>query len=1132
MKKFSSIILCLFIMIGILPVTLAAQEAKVIEKLTVTVPIPVINQLPNFSAVSIAESKDVEIVSVKCPTAFVNYFLEDRLYKYEVNVRIKDGVNKIFSSNVPVMVNGGEGGLSKISDDKKEAQVWMRKGMKPIPESESTTKSTQKQPVASLIFNVEKPVAGKHATKKVTTSLPEKCEVVDVKWEGPIWSKDGSFVHKTHYKIHITVALKRGANMYFEPNAHDVRCPGASQDKKEFSEDKSTAVYTFDFGSTPTQQELEEENAKALAAKNAPPKPVTPPAPKEDVLIAKIKTWLLGVKDGKPHYSYYSDSFAKNENYYLHSIKYAHPDGVKPFMFTTAVATFKAKDGYYFNKSLKLDEYRAEAETTTGFKVVDKKTVKVYLTAFTGAMGHNVKITSAMKEFKKEVAELTFIPIARAKMYTPLFDHWDKKYRGRQWENNEVFVKKFLDKHMRAQYEYPTTEEFHCAEGGYVTDGKKTTYPSNYTIKYVDIIDDDLSDDIPGLVGEWCLLSNMRYVPKACLKDIQYEGMYKGAPAKIPNSPYKFAGGSGTLEDPYLVATAEQLDAVRKGPKKHYKLIADIDLSNWGNWVPIGSNPSYGVLSAWNKSDQYTHAFLGSFDGNGHVISGMQIVINEKVPFLTENVDWRCYGLFANSGTTPEEFKIKNLGVVNFNIDINYTDLKKEVRIYASPICGGMNNGIDMYNCYTKGGRININVIGNEKFKPIDEYGTMPDDAPSAYIYVGGIASVVTGEFFADSPRQAITHIEKCFNDSDINVFAKNCIFQILAGGITAEMVVAHVHECYNSGNITVPLELENLVGNSPMWCTAAGICPYTTIPTVPHIAHKPREKTSYILNCYNTGQLYGRSVAGITNVAMADIYLNNCYNVGTLIGNEIDDVNGMCNISTIYSKSSAIAKFASEFVANCSGNGNAVTGAAWKTSATLGRKVLASIPEDTHPSNIYNKTPEKVDPFKDVDVDIWYADAVQWALDNKILDRSATTFSPEKACTRAEFLTYLWRNAGSPEMSGANPFTDVKATDSYYNAALWANEKGLVTGSTFGPQTSVTREEFILTLWKSEGRPESLLCNQYLDIENHHQSDIGRAISWGHMNAIMGGTEAYKFSPKKTCTKAQVINFLHRAFK
>ncbi|MBR5103071.1 MAG: S-layer homology domain-containing protein [Bacteroidales bacterium] len=1127
MKKFS-VILCVLGLMHLSSLVLSAQE-QIIEKLTVTVPVPVINHLPDLSGVTIDESKDVEIVSVKCPTAFVNYFLEDRLYKYEVIVRIKDGVNKIFSSNVPVTVNGGEGGLSKISDDKKEAQVWMRKGLKPIPESESTSKSTQDQPVASLIFNVDKPIAGKHAQKKITTSMSDKCEVVDVKWIGPMWNPDGTFAHKAQYKVQVTVALKRGVKMYFEPNAHDVRCPGAYQDKKEFSEDKRKAIYTFSYSSTPTQKELDDENARALAAKNAPPKPV---APKEDVLIAKMKTWLLGVKDSKPHYSYYSDSFAKNENYYLDNMEYEHPDGLKPFMFTTAVATFKAKDGYYFNKSLKLDEFRPEAETTTGFKVVNKKTVKVYLTAFTGAMGHNVKITEAMKEYKKKISELTFIPIARAQMYAPLFDHWDRKYRGRQWERSEVFVKSFLDKHMRSEYEYPTTEEFHCAEGGYVTDGKKSTFPSNYTIKYLDIIDDDLSDDIPGLVGEWCLLSNMKFLPKACLKDIQYGGMYKGAPAEIPNSPYKFAGGSGTLEDPYLIATAEQLNAVRKGPKKHYKLIADIDLSDWGNWVPIGSNPSYGFLSAWNKSDQYTHSFLGSFDGNGHVISGMQIVINEEVPFLTENVDWRCYGLFANSGTTPEEFKIKNLGVVNFNIDINYTDLKKEVRIYASPICGGMNQGIDMYNCYTKGGRININVIGNEKFKPIDSYGTMPDGAPTAYIFVGGIASVAGGDFFADAPRKSITHIEKCFNDSDINVSAKNCEYQILAGGITAEMLVVHVHECYNSGNITVPLDLEKLVGNSPMWCTASGICPYTTIPKVPQIEHKPREMTSYIHNCYNTGQLIGRSAAGITNVAMADIYLNNCYNTGTVIGNEIDEVNGMYTISNIYSKSSAIAKFANEFVENCSGNGNAVTGAAWRTSATLGRKVLVSIPEDTHPGNIYNKAPDKVCSFTDVDADVWYAAAVQWALDNNLIDRSATTFSPEKTCTRAEFLTYLWRNAGAPEMPGANPFSDVNASDSYYNAALWAKEKGLIDGTAFGAKTAVTREEFILTLWKSEGRPESLLCNQYLDIENHHQSDIGRAISWGHMNSIMGGTEAFKFSPKKTCTKAQVINFIHRYVK
>ena len=160
---------------------------------------------------------------------------------------------------------------------------------------------------------------------------------------------------------------------------------------------------------------------------------------------------------------------------------------------------------------------------------------------------------------------------------------------------------------------------------------------------------------------------------------------------------------------------------------------------------------------------------------------------------------------------------------------------------------------------------------------------------------------------------------------------------------------------------------------------------------------------------------------------------------------------------------------------------------------------------------------------------DAWYAEAVKWAHGKGIL--SGTTFSPERTCTRAQLVAFLWTAAGSPQMSGANPFSDVKLTDSYYEASLWAREKGIISGSIFAPQTSLTRGELVISLWKSVGCPEGLQANQYLDIESH-QSDFGRAVAWSHINGVMGGTGKYKFSPKKTCTKAQVINYIYRTFK
>ena len=849
-------------------------------------------------------------------------------------------------------------------------------------------------------------------------------------------------------------------------------------------------------------------------------------------VISKMDTWALSIRDEKPHYEYFDSSTAERENYYLDEIKYEHPDGVKPFMFTTAVATFKAKDGYQFSKKLKFKENKPDAENTTGFKYVNKTTVKVYLTAFTGAMGHDVRISEAMKQYKKKVSRMNLTPIATAQINAPLFDHWQLKLQRRDFESSDLYVSSFIKKNMRAYYQYPTTEEYYDTNGDVISGAMKENLTSEYRILGIDILDDDLSDDIPGLVGEWCLISKNLFIPKACLKDIKYGGDFADAPGKIVNSPFVFAGGTGTIEDPYLIATADQLNAVRKGPQDHYKLIADIDLSNWGNWIPIGGTAAYGFMGGGNnKAEKGAWSFQGSFDGNGHVISGMQIVINEETPFMSQGGNWRAYGLFANLATNPDNYKIKNLGVVNFNIDVTYYNVKRELNLYASAICGGMNNGTDIINCYSKGGTINIKVKGNDAYKP-GLYGKKAANSPRVTIYAGGISSTGAGQFVGiDNPRKTNLHIERCFNDSHITVNAENCDMSLWAGGIIGTMNTTHIHECYNSGNITLTPGYDDLM-SSPTETMAGGICAYAFISEISGIYHMPPERASFIQNCYNTGQITARTAAGIFGLSLSDIHLENCYNVGEVIGNEFELSNGQPTINPIFAKSCAIKPYGKEYLRNCTTNGNSVSGSAWVTSSTLNRKVLASIPEDSHPSKVYNVAPEMVGEYTDVKALSWYGEAVQWALDRGILSStSATKFSPNKSCTRGDFLTFLWHAAGSPMMDGSNPFSDVNETDSYYHAALWAKEKGLVSGNNFAAGTACTRSETVITLWKNAGCPDAMQSNQYLDIANH-QSEIGKAISWGFMSAVMAGTAEYTFSPNNTCTRGEIINYIYRALK
>ena len=602
-----------------------------------------------------------------------------------------------------------------------------------------------------------------------------------------------------------------------------------------------------------------------------------------------------------------------------------------------------------------------------------------------------------------------------------------------------------------------------------------------------------------------------------------------GAPGREVDSPFVFAGGTGTFEDPYLIQTAHQLNAVRKGLASHYKLIADIDLSEWGNWIPIGSDASYGCLrNAWNK-EKGTGQFMGTFDGNGHVVSGMQIVICQETPYQNQNekINAHLYGLFSTLATSPTRHQLKNLGVVNFKIDIKYVNLFKSVELYAGGITGGINDGFDIVNCYTKGGKIDITVIGNEKFSGYDDFGRLPDGTPTAEIYVGGICPQVWGACIG---RDTHTHIERCYNDSDITISANRVEMYIRAGGITGTMDTSHIHECFNNGNITIPMRLDNLDG---IWSesVAGGICATASIPNIPGIYHKGTEESSFIQNCYNTGAISAKAASGIFFESSSDIHLENCYNIGHIDGNEIDHAMGYDTITAIICKGSNVVKFGAEYIRKCYSNGNSVSGSAWKVSSALGRKVLAQIPEDTHPGNRFNVDPGIIGSFSDVKGDAWYANVVQWALDRGIIsDASATTFSPDKACTRAQLITMLWRAAGSPGNNGVNPFLDVKESDSHYAAALWAAEKGIVSGSSFVSGTSVTRSEFVISLWKSLDSPESKPTSVYTDV--HHSTELGKAASWGFYNGIIGGTDSHKFSAAKTLTKAQVLTYLKYAIK
>lgn len=191
----------------------------------------------------------------------------------------------------------------------------------------------------------------------------------------------------------------------------------------------------------------------------------------------------------------------------------------------------------------------------------------------------------------------------------------------------------------------------------------------------------------------------------------------------------------------------------------------------------------------------------------------------------------------------------------------------------------------------------------------------------------------------------------------------------------------------------------------------------------------------------------------------------------------------------------------------------------------------------DNSNNNTSNKDSEytsgstKVTPnFNDVADDAYYAAPVKWAVENGITTgTSSKAFSPDMTCTRAQILTFIWRAAGSPTASAVNPFSDVTADDYYYNAAIWAYENDMVTGSTFDADTPCTRSSTVTYLWKFNGSPVLGIPSLFKDVSD--DAEYADAVSWALIEEVTSGISDTEFAPDMICNRGQIVTFLYRAF-
>lgn len=172
---------------------------------------------------------------------------------------------------------------------------------------------------------------------------------------------------------------------------------------------------------------------------------------------------------------------------------------------------------------------------------------------------------------------------------------------------------------------------------------------------------------------------------------------------------------------------------------------------------------------------------------------------------------------------------------------------------------------------------------------------------------------------------------------------------------------------------------------------------------------------------------------------------------------------------------------------------------------------------------------------FRDIDPDAFYFIPVLWAVNSGITSGvDETHFNPAGTCTRAQVVTFLWSSAGKPEPESLdNPFVDVPRGSFCERAVLWAYEMGITKGTDathFSPNAPCTRAHVVTFLYQFRGCPEPTIATAFPDVR---PTDFYyKAVLWAAQRGITAGMDGGYFRPAALCNRAQIVTFLYRDAK
>ena len=635
-------------------------------------------------------------------------------------------------------------------------------------------------------------------------------------------------------------------------------------------------------------------------------------------------------------------------------------------------------------------------------------------------------------------------------------------------------------------------------------------------------------------------------------------GTFKGGITGIP----ALATGSGTEDDPYQIGTAIGLEWFRDKvndassideTKICAELTADIVLDANESWEPIGYASYYDE----------TKAYSGTFDGQGHTISGLK-------------ADDVVSGLFGYT---------KNAAIKNLTV--------------AGSVGGG--------NCSTAGGGIvgkgeNVNIYDCYNVGKVEGFsgrrgGIVGDASGPVFVYnCYNAGNVVEAGGTGDANKTVCGIV----GGGDGPVQIKNCYY--LEGTKADAGATAKTAEEFSNGTVLKLLKAGERGSNADPWDSA---CKYVDAAkmTLPVFKGQGDAHThNWGAWTSNGDGTHSRVCAcGVTETANCSggtatcTAKATCADCGAEYGNHHGDklkhvvakdatTSEEGNIEYWYCK--ACEKYFSDADANneitqaqtvipkrqSSGSNysyytikaTAGTGGSISPSGSISVREGRDQTFTITPDQGYAVSDVKIDGesvgavtsysfenvrkahtiavsfatikiFVDVPASSYYEDAVDWAVENGITQGTDDThFSPDGICTRAQAVTFLWRAAGSPEPeTRAMPFTDVPAGSYYYDAVLWAVENGITKGTsdtTFSPNMTCSRAQIVAFLWRSEKSPAAGTANPFADVKS--TAYYAGAVLWAVREDITKGTTNTTFSPNADCTRAQIVTFLWRCKK